>query len=205
MTDAPYDVASYGIWKSGQFPFEIMYSHSVRLSNSVVTGCKSKVVRFFRVQISDRFRRTRTLCFIIPLSQHGLWTAHKTSPSHQSLHHLLISLEPVLKVATAAGYATVYITTEIFIWVWSRDRFRTPRSCGCGEGTSGEFWVQGDFGCHAKSMENTALLFVWIATSTRLVLSQRHNMIPKLQSILYISKLDSFRKLESFICKNRFK
>ena len=43
-----------------------MYSHSVPLSNSVVTGCKPKVVRFLRVQISDRFRRARTLCFVIP-------------------------------------------------------------------------------------------------------------------------------------------
>ena len=92
-TTLPY----YGIWKSEQFPFDWMYSHSVLLSNSVVTGCKPKVVRFLRVQISDRFRRARTLCFIIPLSQHSLhcdlWTAHRTSRSHQSLHHLLISLE----------------------------------------------------------------------------------------------------------------
>ena len=110
-TDASYDFARYGIWKSGQFPFEWMYSHSVPLSNSVVTGCKLKVVRFLRVQISDRFRRTRTFCFVIPLSQHSLhcdlWTAHKTSRSHQSLHHLLISLEPVLKAATVAGYASI--------------------------------------------------------------------------------------------------
>ena len=49
-----------------------MYSHSVSLSNSVVTGYKQKVVRFLRVQISDIFRRTRTLCFVIPLSQHSL-------------------------------------------------------------------------------------------------------------------------------------
>ena len=48
-----------------------MYSHSVSLSNSVVTGYKPKVVRFLRVQISDGFRRTRTLCFVIPLSQHS--------------------------------------------------------------------------------------------------------------------------------------
>ena len=45
---------------------------SVSLSNSVVTGCKPIVVRFLRVQISDGFRRTRTLCFVIPLSQHSL-------------------------------------------------------------------------------------------------------------------------------------
>ena len=49
-----------------------MCSHSVPLSNSVVTGCKLKVVRFLRVQISDRFRRTRTLRFVISLSQHSL-------------------------------------------------------------------------------------------------------------------------------------
>ena len=109
-TDVSYDFARHGIWKNGQFPFEWMYSHSVLLSNSVVTGCKPKVVRFLRVQILDRFRRTRTLCLVIPSPQHSLhcdlWTAHKTSRSHQSLHHLLISLEPVLKAATAAtGYA----------------------------------------------------------------------------------------------------
>ena len=49
-----------------------MYSHSVSLSNNVVTGYKPKVVRFLRVQISDGFRRPRTLCFIIPLPQHSL-------------------------------------------------------------------------------------------------------------------------------------
>ena len=49
-----------------------MYSHLVSLSNRVVTGCKPKVVRFLRVQISDGFQRTRTLCFVIPLSQHSL-------------------------------------------------------------------------------------------------------------------------------------
>ena len=84
-----------------------MYSHSVFLSNSVVTGCKPKVVRFLRVQISDGFRRTRTLYFVIPLSQHSLHLickmCTKTSPSHQSLHHLLISLRPELKAATASG------------------------------------------------------------------------------------------------------
>ena len=205
MTDAPYDFASYGIWNSGQFPFEIMYSHSVCLSNSVVTGCKSKVVRFFRVQISDRFRRTRTLCFIIPLSQHGLWTAHKTSPSHQSLHHLLISLEPVLKVATAAGYATVYITTVISSECGHVTVFERRARAVVARAPPGSFGSKAISAAMQSQWENTALLFVWIATSTRLVLFQRHNMIPKLQSILYISKLDSFRKLESFICKNRFK
>ena len=112
-----------------------MYSHSVPLSNSVVTGCKPKVVRFLRVLISDRFRRTRTLCFVIPLSQHSLhcdlWTAHKTSRSHQSLHHLLISLEPVLKTATVAGYASfrrfvkVCMTLATRCWeIWAQQRLR---------------------------------------------------------------------------------
>ena len=49
-----------------------MYSHSVPFLNGVVTGCKPIVVRLLRVQISVRFRRTRTLCFVIPLSQHNL-------------------------------------------------------------------------------------------------------------------------------------
>ena len=59
-----------------------MYSHSVSLSNSVVTGCKTKVVRFLRVQISDGFRRTRTLCFVIPLSQHSLHLICKMCTKH---------------------------------------------------------------------------------------------------------------------------
>ena len=59
-----------------------MYSHSVSLSNSVVTGCKPKVVRFLRVQISDGFRRTRTLCFVIPLSQHSLHLICKMCTKH---------------------------------------------------------------------------------------------------------------------------
>ena len=45
-----------------RFPFQIASSH---------TGYKQKVVRFLRVQISDIFRRTRTLCFVIPVSQHS--------------------------------------------------------------------------------------------------------------------------------------
>ena len=59
-----------------------MYSHLVSLSNIVVTGCKSKVVRFLRVQISDGFRRTRTLCFVIPLSQHSLHLICKICTKH---------------------------------------------------------------------------------------------------------------------------
>ena len=59
-----------------------MYSHSVSLSNSVVTGCKPKVVRFLRVQISDGFRRTRILCFVIPLSQHSLHLICKMCTKH---------------------------------------------------------------------------------------------------------------------------
>ena len=59
-----------------------MYSHSVSLSNSVVTGCKPKVVRFLRVQISDGFRRTRTLWFVIPLSQHSLHLICKMCTKH---------------------------------------------------------------------------------------------------------------------------
>ena len=59
-----------------------MYSHSVSLSNSVVTDCKPKVVRFLRVQISDEFRRTRTLCFVIPLSQHSLHLICKMCTKH---------------------------------------------------------------------------------------------------------------------------
>ena len=49
-----------------------MYSHSVSLSNSVVTGYKPRVVRFLCVQVSDGFRRTRTRCCVISLSQHSL-------------------------------------------------------------------------------------------------------------------------------------
>ena len=59
-----------------------MYSHSVSLSNNVVTGYKPKVVRFLRVQISDGFRRTRTLCFVIPLSQHSLHLICKMCTKH---------------------------------------------------------------------------------------------------------------------------
>ena len=59
-----------------------MYSHSVSLSNSVVTGWKPKVVRFLRVQISDGFRGTRTLCFVIPLSQHSLHLICKMCTKH---------------------------------------------------------------------------------------------------------------------------
>ena len=59
-----------------------MYSHSVSLSNNVVTGYKPKVVRFLRVQISDGFRQTRTLCFIIPLSQHSLHLICKMCTKH---------------------------------------------------------------------------------------------------------------------------
>ena len=51
--DAMYDFARYDIRKNGQFPFECMYSHSVPVSNSVVTGWKQKVVRLLRVQISS--------------------------------------------------------------------------------------------------------------------------------------------------------
>ena len=59
-----------------------MYSHSVSLSNSVVTGYKPKVVRFLRVQISDGFRRTRTLCFVTPLSQHSFLLICKMCTKH---------------------------------------------------------------------------------------------------------------------------
>ena len=59
-----------------------MYSHSVSLSNSVVTDCKPKVARFLCVQISDGFRRTRTLCFVIPLSQHSLHLICKMCTKH---------------------------------------------------------------------------------------------------------------------------
>ena len=59
-----------------------MYSHSVSLSNNVVTVYKPKVVRFLRVQISDGFRRTRTLCFVIPLSQHSLHLIYKMCTKH---------------------------------------------------------------------------------------------------------------------------
>ena len=59
-----------------------MYSHSVSLSNSVVTGYKPKVVRFLRVQISDGFRRMTTLCFVIPLSQHSLHLICKMCTKH---------------------------------------------------------------------------------------------------------------------------
>ena len=59
-----------------------MYSHSISLSNSVVTGRKPKVVRFLRVQISDGFRRTKTLCFVIPLSQHSLHLICKMCTKH---------------------------------------------------------------------------------------------------------------------------
>ena len=59
-----------------------MYSHSVSPSNNVVTGCKPKVVSFLRVQISDVFRRTRTLCFVIPLSQHSLHLICKMCTKH---------------------------------------------------------------------------------------------------------------------------
>ena len=59
-----------------------MYSHSVSLSNSVVTGCKPKVVRFLHVQISDGFRRTRTPYFVIPLSQHSLHLIWKMFTKH---------------------------------------------------------------------------------------------------------------------------
>ena len=59
-----------------------MYSHSVSLSNSVVTECKPKVVSFLRVQISDGFRRTRTLCFVIPLSQHSVHFICKMCTKH---------------------------------------------------------------------------------------------------------------------------
>ena len=59
-----------------------MYSHSVSLLNSVVTGCKPKVVSFLRVQISDGCRRMRTLCFVISLSQHGLHLICKMCTKH---------------------------------------------------------------------------------------------------------------------------
>ena len=59
-----------------------MYSHSVSLSNSFVIGSKPKVVRFLRVQISDGFRRTRTLCFVTPLSQHSLYLICKICTKH---------------------------------------------------------------------------------------------------------------------------
>ena len=59
-----------------------MYSHSVSLSNNVVTVYKPKVVRFLRVQISDGFRRTRTFCFVIPLSQHSLHLICKMCTKH---------------------------------------------------------------------------------------------------------------------------
>ena len=59
-----------------------MYSHLVSLSNSVVTGCKPKVVSFLHVQISDAFRRTRTLCFVIPLSQQSLHLICKICTKH---------------------------------------------------------------------------------------------------------------------------
>ena len=59
-----------------------MYSHSVSPSNSVVTCCKPKVVSFLRVQISDGFRRTRTLCFVIPSSQHSVYLICKMCTKH---------------------------------------------------------------------------------------------------------------------------
>ena len=59
-----------------------VFTLSVSLSNSVVTGCKPKVVRFLCVQISDGFRRTRTLCLIIPLSQHSLHLICKMCTKH---------------------------------------------------------------------------------------------------------------------------
>ena len=61
---------------------ECIHSHSGSLSKSVVTGYKPKVVRFLRVQISDGFRRTTTLCFVIPLSQHNLHLICKMCTKH---------------------------------------------------------------------------------------------------------------------------
>ena len=84
-----------------------MYLHSISVTNGVVTGCEQRGVGFLRVQISDRIRRTRTLCFVVPLSQHnphftcGLRTKY---PGPARAFITLSSLEPLLKAVTAAGY-----------------------------------------------------------------------------------------------------
>ena len=54
-----------------RFPFQISSSQA-----------ENQVVRFLRVQISDGFRRTRTLCFVIPLSQHSLHLICKMCTKH---------------------------------------------------------------------------------------------------------------------------
>ena len=75
-----------------------MYSHSVPLSNSVVTGCKPKVVGCLRVQTSDRFRRTRTLCFVIALIHETVrarpWLFWGTVDKHTYIH-IYIQIRPV--------------------------------------------------------------------------------------------------------------
>ena len=89
-----------------------MYSHTISVPNGVFTGCKQIGVVFLRVQISDRFRQTTTLCFVVPLSQHNphLTCELRTKdpgPARASI--TLSSLESVLKAVTAAGYVCLYI------------------------------------------------------------------------------------------------
>ena len=55
-----------------RFPFQIASSQA---ENQKSSG-------FLRVQISDGFRRTRTLCFVTPLSQHSLHLICKMCSKH---------------------------------------------------------------------------------------------------------------------------
>ena len=83
-----------------------MYSYSmVSVPNGVVTGCKEIGIWFLRVQTSDRFRRTTTLCFVVLLSQHNPHlTCELCTKEIARASISLSSLEPVLKAVTAAGY-----------------------------------------------------------------------------------------------------
>ena len=113
-----------------------MYSHSVSLSNSVVTGCKPKVVRFLRVQISDGFRRTRTtLCFVIPLSQHSLHLICKMCTKHPRptrasiifSSHLGLSSKrpPRLAMHPFRRFVKAYMSLATRCWeIWAQQRLR---------------------------------------------------------------------------------
>ena len=77
-----------------------MYLHSVSLSNSVVTDRKPNVFRFLRVQISDEFRRTRTLSFVIHLLQHSLHLMCKMCTKHPRPTRASIIFSPHLGLSS---------------------------------------------------------------------------------------------------------
>ena len=117
-----------------------MYSHLVSLSNSVVTGYKPKVVRFLRVQISDGFRRTTTLCFVIPLSQHSLHLIRKICTKHPrptrasiifSSYFGLSSKRPLrLAMHPLRRFVKACMALATRCWkIWAQPTSDTPSGC----------------------------------------------------------------------------